>query len=218
MIRGLVVVRPEPGNTATATRARTRGFDVFQLPLFAIAPVRWTLPKGHAHDALLVTSANAMRHGGPALAAVRHLPVVTVGSATAAAARAAGFVVAATGAGDAADAAALAAASGFATPLHLAGRERVAIPGVPSVAVYASDALAPASGAIAACSDRTIMLHSPRAARRVAELIGDARLRVGIAGLSAAIVAAAGPGWRAATTADAPSDAALLDAIAAAGD
>ncbi|MFC6911620.1 uroporphyrinogen-III synthase [Novosphingobium lubricantis] len=94
----LIVIRPEPGNAATLAAARAAGITAIAAPLFAIAPVDWTVPEA-AFDAILVGSANVFRHGGPGLAALRTLPVIAVGEATAAAARAAGFAVAQTGEG-----------------------------------------------------------------------------------------------------------------------
>ncbi|MBC7987264.1 MAG: uroporphyrinogen-III synthase, partial [Sphingomonadaceae bacterium] len=89
MSRNLLIVRPEPGASATAQRARTRGWEPLVAPLFAIAPLAWAPRDPAAFDALLLTSANAVSHGGKALGKYRELPVYAVGAATAAAARAA---------------------------------------------------------------------------------------------------------------------------------
>ena len=67
------------------------------MPLFQIEPITWRAPDAGQFDALLLTSANAVRVGGPGLAALRDLPVHAVGEATAAAAREAGFDVATVG-------------------------------------------------------------------------------------------------------------------------
>lgn len=207
-----VVVRPEPGNAATAARLRGAGLEVLQLPFFAIAPLDWHPPDPGAHDVLIVTSANAMRHGGEGLAALRHLPVVAVGAASATAARTAGFAIAATGTEDAAAAATLAAAQGFTRPLHLSGRNRIAIPGVPAFALYASEALPISPDQLARCAGGTVLLHSARAAHRLAALVPVAaeRARIAIAALSPAVATAAGTGWRRIGTAAHPTDAALI--------
>ena len=102
MTRRLAVLRPEPGNSATAARIVAAGFDAVRLPLFAVEPLAWTAPDPGEYDALLLTSANAVRHAGTALDRLRGVPVVAVGQATANAARAAGLTVAITGDGDAA--------------------------------------------------------------------------------------------------------------------
>ncbi len=197
-------------------RARSAGYDVIAMPLFAVAPVAWTPASPARIDALLVTSANAMRHGGAGLAALRDRPVVAVGEASGAAARAAGFAVALVGTGDAAAAVALARRRGFDRLLHLAGRDRMTIRGVEAVTVYASDIIEVDAEATARFLDRTVLLHSPRAASRVAALAardGRDRSRVGIAALSRAVAVAAGEGWRAIQVAATPTDAALIAAL-----
>ena len=86
-MRTLLLLRPEPGLSASAERARSLGLDVITAPLFGVEPVVWQLPTPATYDALLLTSANAIRHGGDGLAQLKHLPVHAVGSATAEAAR-----------------------------------------------------------------------------------------------------------------------------------
>ena len=112
MSRPIAVLRPEPGNGATVAAIEAAGGMAIRLPLFAAAPVAWHAPDPAAFDALLLTSANALRHGGPELAALRSLPVHAVGGATAAAARQAGFAVAHAGTGDGAALVAAAEAAG----------------------------------------------------------------------------------------------------------
>ena len=65
MSRPLAVLRPEPGNGATAARIEELGFRAIRLPLFAVRALAWTMPDAADHDALLLTSANAVRFGGP---------------------------------------------------------------------------------------------------------------------------------------------------------
>lgn len=215
----VVVLRPEPGNARTAERAAARGLDVMRLPLFATRPLAWTPPDPDGFDAMLLTSAAAVRHAGPGLGALARLPVVAVGPSTAAAARAAGLTIAGTGEGDASAALALAHANGLTRLLHLAGRERMPdAPGVTVIAVYRSDPLPVAPGATRIlAAGWTALLHSPRAARRFAELIdrnATPRAAVAVAALSPAVLAAAGAGWSRAVAADRPTDAALLDLLA----
>ena len=206
--RRLVVVRPEPGNARTVVAARALGFAAAAMPLFAVAPLSWTPPDPAAFDALVLTSANAVRHGGDGLAALRHLPVLAVGAATAAAARAAGFVVAATGS---ADAAALVEEAAYPRLLHLGGRDRAVVPVAAEIAVYASDPLPVPGDAAALLHGATVLLHSARAARAVAALAVE-RDATAIAAISAAVLDAAGGGWRRGVAAARPSDAALLAA------
>ena len=93
----ILVLRPEPGAGETARRARERGLEAIAVPLFTVGPMSWELPDPAQFDALLLTSANAVRHGGEQLGNLRGLPVHAVGEATAAAARNAGFGIASSG-------------------------------------------------------------------------------------------------------------------------
>ncbi len=222
MTRGLLVVRPEPGNARTAARLRGDGGEVLAWPLFAAAPVTWDVPDPAGFDALLLTSANAVRLAGAGLDRLRALPAIAVGAETAAAARAAGLRVTAVGDGGVAEALAAARAAGLARPLHLAGREHIDS-GHPTCIVYASADVAADAGAFAAAADgRIVLLHSVRAAHRLGALIPEDRGTIEIAALSSKVRDAAGPGWRAALAAPAPTDAALcalaIDRAAGAGD
>lgn len=220
--RAVVVLRPRPGADATAARATGMGLDTVVAPIFRYAAVPWQPPVA-GHDALMLTSAAAARLGGPGLARYHGLPLFAVGSATAAAARAAGFRDVRAGQADAAALLGQIAAAGFARVLHLAGRDfrAVDLPGlrIDRQIVYAADpvdGLAPAavgvlqSGAIA-------LVHSPRAAAHFAGLAARAGLApaaIAIAAISPAAAQAAGAGWAAIAIADTPSDAGILAAAA----
>ena len=221
----VVVLRPEPGNRRTAAALRALGMDVRQMPLFAVVPVDWTSPDPARFDALLLTSANAVRHAGVGIAALKHLPVVAVGEATAAAARAAGFGVALTGNADGRAAVALAQDRGFARLLHLTGRDRAATGeaedrdrAVEPVTVYASNPV-PLDDAVArSFENNAILLHSTRAAMRLAALVdasGAARARIALVAISQAVGDAAGAGWQDVTIAPQPTDAAVVACAAA---
>ena len=126
-MRGVLVTRPEPGASATAVRLRAMGFAPFVLPLTEIVAMPPAAPR--PCDAVVATSANALRHA-PAdyLAALAGRRLFAVGAATAAAAREAGFADVAVAAGTASDLAVLIGremAPG-ARLMHLAGRERTA--------------------------------------------------------------------------------------------
>lgn len=218
MSRPVAVLRPEPGNSETVRRLRVAGLEAIALPLFAAAQRDWVPPEASAHDALFITSANAIRHAGPGLGTLATLPVLAVGGASAAAAREAGLVVAMTGHADAADLAARAVARGYRRALHLAGADHVA-PGPPVSAtaiVYASDPLdrvdvAPLAGCVA-------LVHSARAGARLAELAGARRGEIAIAAISAKAASAAGAGWRAIGIAVEPAEPALIEAARALAD
>lgn len=211
MARRVVVLRPEPGNARTCAALAERGLTPEPLPLFTVRACPWTAPEPMAFDALLLTSANAARHGGAALAAVAGLPVVAVGAATAAAARQAGLTVAITGGGDAAQA--VAQAGRFPRLLHLAGRDRIALPGVTAVTVYASEAVAIDSAAAAArAAGQVVLLHSARAATRFAALMaGGSRASTRLVAISDPVAAAAGTGWHDVAIAAHASDPAMID-------
>ena len=218
MKRAALVLRPEPGNAATAARLAANGVTVRCRPLFAVAPVAWSPPDPADHDALLLTSANAIRYAGEGLRAFAHLPVLAVGPATAAAARDAGLAVALTGSADAVALIAQAHAAGWQRPLHLAGRERQAMPDVLAVTVYASEPLTVDDAEVVRWRGHVALLHSSRAARRLAALVDRARVdrqTIGIAALSDAVAGAAGAGWAGVAIAAAPRDALLVAAAVA---
>ncbi|WP_425229084.1 uroporphyrinogen-III synthase [Sphingomonas sp.] len=218
MIGGAVVLRPEPGSARTAALLTARGIDVRRCPLFAVTAVPWMTPDPRRFDALLLTSVNAPRHAGEGLRTLARLPVLAVGSATAAAAKAAGLTIVLTGDRDAATLVAAAAARGFTRLLHLAGRNRLTLPGVDQRTVYAAEPIAYPAGVAASWTGRIALLHSPRAARRFAALVAGAgvdRAAIAVAALSAAVAEAAGDGWSAVTRAATPTDAALVAAAAA---
>ena len=207
----VVILRPEPGASATLARAAAAGIEAVAIPLFALRPVEWVAPPANGYDALLLTSANAVRCGRDQLAGLSALPTYCVGEATAVAARAKGFAVAGTGAEDAAALVEL-VPKGLRL-LHLAGRDHRAIPGVTSIVVYDS-AVIDSPPLLEALSGGVAMVHSPRAGARLAELV-EARGNIAIAAISEAAALACGSGWREVAAISAPGDGALL-ALAAA--
>lgn len=215
----ILILRPEPGGSATALRARALGLEAVTAPLFTLRPLAWDPPDPSGFDALLLTSANAARHAGPALDRFVALPCFAVGESTAAAARAAGFARVVDGPADGAALARAAAHAGIGRALHLHGRDHLALPGasirIEGRAVYAADPVtalpeiairALAAGAIA-------LLHSPRSAALFASL-APRRARVRIAAISEPTALAAGPGWGQIAVAPAPRDSALLELAA----
>ncbi len=208
-MRRVVVLRPEPGASATVELARQGGLDPFALPLFEVEPVAWEMPDTGRFDALLLTSANAVRHGGAGLTKLRHLPVHAIGAATADAARSAGFAVASTG--EAGVDALLEMLEPELSLLHLCGEDRRE-PANPRqlirpLAVYRSDeSPAPDMRTAQGC---VALIHSPRAGARFAELVQD-RSTIAVAAISRAAADAVGSGWQSVDCADAPNDDALL--------
>ena len=208
-MRRVVVLRPEPGASETLDRARELGLDAVAIPLFDIEPLEWTPPDAQAFDGLLLTSANAVRQAGDGLRHLRGLPVYAVGQATAAAARDAGFGIAATG--DAGVDRLLGSIDPDLRLVHLCGEDRQAPsnegPPVTAVPVYRARIRADAD--LTAAQGAVIMVHSPRAGRRLAELVAQ-RASIAIVAISDPAAAAAGEGWERVDIADQPRDEALL--------
>ncbi|MET4898463.1 uroporphyrinogen-III synthase [Sphingomonadaceae bacterium jetA1] len=210
----IVVIRPQPGNDATIAALRAQGLPARALPFFETRPVAWTPPDPAMVDALLFTSAQGVMLAGPGLAKLADRPAVAVGPATAAAARSIGLSVVLEGKRDAAAVVAAARAIGLARLLHLAGRDRVATGAMERI-VYAADPLPVTPDAIHDLRDCTVLLHSARAARHLAQSVDDhavPRATIALVAISAKTAEAAGPGWRSIVTADAPRDDAMVAA------
>ena len=212
-MRRLVILRPEPGASASVKRAIAMGIDAFAMPLFEVEPVAWQDPEPSAFDALLLTSANAVRHGGDGLEALRGLPVYAVGGATAAAASEAGFEVASHGDGG------VERLLGSIPPetrlLHLCGEHRTVTASsqtITAVPVYRSTEL-PMSDDFARIEGQAAAVHSPRAGQRLAELVDQSNVdrgTISIAAISDAAASAIGEGWKVCLAAESPTEAALL--------
>ena len=218
-MRPLVIVRPQPAAEATAAAARALGLEPVVMPLFEVMPVEWTAPDAAGFEALLLTSANAIRHGGSQLDRLRALPAHCVGEATATAARDAGFGLALVGASN------LEALLEEIPPesrlLHLCGVHRRSAEDsrqeIVQVVVYESRQL-PLPEGIAGIDGAVVAVHSPRAAARLAAAADEAGVRragISIAAISEAAAAAAGEGWERVGSVSEPTDSALL-ALAAA--
>ena len=213
-MRRLVILRPEPGASTTFDRAAELGLDPVKLPLFAIEPIGWSPPPDlPAFDGLLVTSANAIREAGGQLGVLKPLPVYAVGPATAEAARGAGFEVVATG--SAGIEALLRSVDPRLRLLHLAGEDRSEVgeprQSITVVPVYRARQIedvdpGPIAGSV-------VLVHSPRAGRRLADIVSN-RHGVAIAAISEAAAEACGTGWQAVVIAAEPTDRALLELAA----
>ena len=215
----LVIIRPEPGCSASVDKARKmHGVEVHGFPLFEVASRSWEGVPPDQYDALLIGSAMVLRHSGPGLSALKSLPVYAVGETTAAAARDAGFTVIATGTTN------LQTLLGELAPDHrrllrLAGEERVSVTlpkgvTVDERVVYASLPQEMPDALIAQLHKPAIVtLHSAEAARHLAAQCvkhGIRRATLRIAALSPRIGTAAGDGWGEVASIPYPDDAALL--------
>jgi uroporphyrinogen-III synthase len=210
-MRRALILRPEPGASATLRRARERGLDAIAIPLFDIEPVAWEVPETNSFDGILLTSANAVRFGGDGLQQLRGLPVYGVGEATAEAAREEGFDIASVG--DSGIDRLLGSIEPHVKLLHLAGenrKERVDAPQeILAVTVYRSRAkegvdLRGIEGSVA-------LVHSPRAGRRFSELTRTLdRASIALVAISRDAANAAGAGWASVEVAQTPGDEGLL--------
>jgi uroporphyrinogen-III synthase len=206
-VRKLLLLRPEPGLSASADRARALGLEVIACPLFEVEPLAWEAPNADDYDALLLTSANAVRHGGPGLGSLKSLPVHAVGEATAEAAREAGFTIESVGDTNVAD-----LLAGLATSLrllHLAGADHRPTnhPGIDRRIIYRSAAIA--DPALPPLNGLVVAVHSPRAGARLADLAKE-KGRAALAAISAAAAEACGDGWGSVAVAQQPTDESLL--------
>ncbi|HEX7873883.1 MAG TPA: uroporphyrinogen-III synthase [Sphingobium sp.] len=200
----VLVLRPEPGASRTAKALREAGFLPILYPLYEIEPVDWTPPDPAGIDAILITSANAVRQAGPGMARFLSKPLFAVGAATAAAARQAGFLSVTVGGGDIPSTVPMVVASGHRRILHLSGTEiREFDPAGLSILrlpVYRAAPYGTAEGLrriVPRDRGAYAMVHSPRAGVRLSELVeARERQRITIIAISIAASQACGRGWR----------------------
>lgn len=219
-MKPLLVLRPEPGAAATTARAIAAGWHAIAAPLFTIAAEDWDAPDPAGFDALMLTSAQAVRHAGDKLALYHHLPAYAVGEATGVQALEAGFADVRMGSADAALLVTMMVRDGIRHALHLAGREHRVLDAAPIPIerriVYAANPVAELPGAARAAiqNHAVALIHSQRASAVFASLLEKAGIDpagVRVAAISGA--AGAGP-WRTIRIADHPDDSGLLAAAA----
>ncbi|WP_299193546.1 uroporphyrinogen-III synthase [uncultured Erythrobacter sp.] len=214
----ILVVRPEPGLAATMAAAKAMDLNALGYPLFDIEPREWSAPDADEVDALLIGSANAIRHGGAALEPLKSKPVHAVGQATADAAREAGFEVASVGIGGLQMV--LDAIPAPARLLRIAGADHVPLTapaGVTITTQIAYEAVAlelPEPLRALQELNLIVLLHSAAAAEQFAResrRLALDRSRISLATIGPRVAEAAGTGWRAIHVCEAPSDRALLE-------
>lgn len=189
------------------------------LPFFRIASRAWSVSDPSAYDAVLVTSANAIRHAGARLDDLRALPFHAVGERSAEAISDAGLRLGVTGQSGIEALLDRLVTEGDLRLLWLAGEDRTTVASPPglildAVTVYASEPMPQDEQAVAAIAEcQWVALHSGRAAKAFAAFVDAAglpRTRFLLAAFSPAIAQAAGTGWGGLATATEPNDAALL--------
>ena len=198
------VTRTQPGADATAARLRDLGHDPIVSPVLAVRrlPVETGLS---AVGALAFTSANAVDAFADAAKGARSLPVFTVGDATAAAARRAGFTDVLSAQGDIHALAELivrersrvrggvlqpAAGEPAADLEALLAEHGVDLQIVP---VYETVAVEPAEALAQLATIDVVLVHSPKAARRLADLVAGAAAAPRFACISEAAARRCGP-------------------------
>lgn len=214
----LIIVRPQPGCDASVAAARELGLEAHGFPLFDVRPMAWDAPEPGSFDAVLVGSANAVRHGGEGLAALAGKPTYAVGEATASACREAGLHVVATGEGG------LQQVLARLNPAHknllrLAGVAHVKLDPPPGISiveriVYASEPLTmPPALADLLRQPAVIALHSAEAAHHLRDECEMQQVdlsQLTLATIGPRVSEVAGLGWLAVQAAAVPNEAALL--------
>jgi uroporphyrinogen-III synthase len=203
----MLVTRPEPDASATATRLEALDIVPVVAPMLRFEPLVAELPDPQSVAALAVTSANALRAMADTgtLDAYRHLPLYAVGDRTADLAGELGFTMVTSAGGAFADLVEGLAHAPIAGPiLYPAGRERSADlarslhdfgKSVVTVPVYAMDPVARLGdevlAALRAGSIAAALFYSRRTAEAFVHategLDGDARRRLGVLCLSEAV-------------------------------
>ena len=212
----VVILRPQPGAEATVEAACALGLDALCYPLFSVEPMDWTPPDPAGFDALMLTSANAIRHAGEGLARYAALPLFVVGEATATVARRKGLNPVAVGSRGAEALIEAAHRSGHRPVLHLCGEDVVENiaeePEVIRCAVYRAVKAGDAAGLAALLTPGGVVLvHSPRAGARLAALTTpEQRAALSLVAISDRALAATGGGWACAKAAPMPQDSAML--------
>ena len=219
----LLILRPLDGARQTERRAQELGLPAVVDPLFTVESIAWSGPETKDFDALLLTSANALRFGGTGLDAYRSLPVLAVGKKTAAAAESAGFHVESTGESCARDLLRQLEDASYRNILWLAGDQHTdlssTVQQLEIVPVYRSNTIPLGEQAKACLAGETVvLLHSVRAARHFVSELERLRLpkvRHHVLAFSARVAEAAGRGWKSVQCADHPDDDALLSLASA---
>lgn len=212
-------IRPEPGLSATVEAGLTMGIRIEGCPLAEIHPLPWQAPDEAEFDALLLGSANAVRHAGPQLARWHGRAAHVVGEATAQAARTAGLSVVSVGRGHLQPMLDDLAQEEPLRLLRLTGEAHVPVTPLENVSIdtrviYRVVHLpVPPEFAARLAQGGIVLLHSGEAARHFSaecDRLGIAREAISLAALAPRIGQAAGSGWQRVETADQPTDSALL--------
>ena len=215
----ILAIRPEPGLSATLAAARQAGIAVEGCALSEVRPMNWQSPTPDRFDALLLGSANAVRHAGSEIARWQGRTAHVVGPATAEAALRAGLEVGIVGRGGLQNVVDEIAAAGPAHFLRLAGESHVPLLAPPGITIETRTVYrvvhVPLPDGLAARLGEggVVLLHSADAARHFAgecDRFGISRERLALVALAPRIAEAAGEGWTRVEIAAQPADRVLL--------
>jgi uroporphyrinogen-III synthase len=216
VIRPLLILRPQPGNDASAEQATALGIEVMQLPLFEIVPAEDQPAPDGPFDALLVTSPNGARYGEALIRKFAHLPVYVVGEASAEAVRQSGAQTIIVGGGNAVSTIPIIVEAGHQRILHVCGEETRPFDPlglrITRHIVYRSEArdMRRHTKALVTMPSCVIAVHSPAAGRRLNALLPPSCRNHFVLAISDAAAQAAGSGWRRVVVSPEPNDSALL--------
>ncbi|WP_221792613.1 uroporphyrinogen-III synthase [Aquisediminimonas sediminicola] len=223
MTRKVAVLRPEPGASRTADHLRDLGLDPVVAPLFTIEPVTSNTSNDAQPDALMITSANAVRHGAETIRQYPNLPIYAVGPATARAlTELTDQPIHLAPEGNGQSLIARAKTDHIHHLLHLCGAEvrpldPMGIQIDRQIIYRAAPASQLSTALITAWPDLDlILLHSPRSSALLDHLAtaqGLARHHITAIAISAAAATAAGTGWNAMKIAPQPDDDGMLAVV-----
>ncbi|MEP2990058.1 MAG: uroporphyrinogen-III synthase [Parasphingorhabdus sp.] len=213
----LLILRPIEGAQSTAAKAQACDLNPIVDPLFEIKPLPWTAPPADQYDAIMFTSANAVKMADTKLQDYAHLPALVVGATTEREAEMAGFKVIQTGKSGVQSLVDMLPIKGFERILRLSGSEYTAVQSdrtMDHIAVYESVCIGLGERArLSLASGVVILIHSLRAAQ---SLVGEMekwdipRARNHIIAISPNVADATGKAWKSIDVAKQPTDEALL--------
>ena len=213
------VTRTQPGAGATAARLREDGHDPIVAPVLGVQPIATSIDLTGV-DALAFTSRNGVEAFVALTREGRALPVFAVGDATADAARACGFRTVQSAGGDVTALAERIASAAPGVVLHAAARDPAGdLVGLlrehgvtaRAVATYDTLPLEPDEALAQLAAIDAVLVHSPKAARRLAGLIAPDSASPLFACISEAAAAPLrGAGHEKVRSAPFPDEAALL--------
>ncbi|GAB5487021.1 MAG: hypothetical protein Pars2KO_05910 [Parasphingorhabdus sp.] len=213
----VLILRPIKGAQSTAAKVQALGLNPLVDPLFEIKPLPWSAPPADQYDAIMFSSANAVKMAGSELRDYAQLSAVVVGAATKQAAELAGFEVIQTGKSGVQSLVDTLPENRFKRILRLSGSEYTAVQSdrvIDQVAVYESVCIGLGEKARTSLENGAIILiHSMRAAQSLAGEMDKKNIlreKNHIIAISPNVADAAGKAWKSINVAKQPTDEALL--------